>query len=88
MEVFYYLLMAGIVVEFQGSKPIRMQECGILLCFSIVGVGGRLPPPAPLHRPRPMSSDGTSGHLLAMTDKVKAALKVNFNLYLALLVII
>ena len=37
---------------------------------------------------RPMSSDGTSGHLLAMTDKVKAALKVNFNLYLALLVII
>ena len=35
-----------------------------------------------------MSSDGTSGHLLAMTDKVKAALKVNFNLYLALLVII
>ena len=30
-----------------------------------------------------MSSDGTSGYLLAMTDKVKAALKVKFDLYSA-----
>jgi hypothetical protein len=29
-----------------------------------------------------MSSDEPSGHLLAMTDKVKAAFKVNFGLYL------
>ncbi len=29
-----------------------------------------------------MSSDVPSGHLLAMTDKVKAAFKVNFDLYL------
>ena len=29
-----------------------------------------------------MSSDVPSGHILAMTDKVKAAFKVNFDLYL------
>ena len=29
-----------------------------------------------------MSSDVPSGHILVMTDKVKAAFKVNFDLYL------